>query len=151
MGTMLPQIINMIKFNKMKETEIKIRINSELKNKFKNKCKIESLSMSDKIIKFINDDINFITDGIFLSQEKSIKILLTKMVLNKVLTNELFEFNHTLKTVLEKTLKENLSFETIVSEIKTNKDNKMVYGSVLFYLEDRTPYNIDFTVIVNED
>lgn len=134
----------------MKETEIKIRINSELKNKFKNKCKIDSLSMSDKIVKFINDDINFITDGIYLSQEKSIRILLTKMVLNKVLTNELFEFNHTLKTVLENILKENLSFETIVSDVQYNNENNMTYGSVSFYLEDRTPYNIDFTVVTNE-
>jgi hypothetical protein len=136
----------------MKETEIKIRVSSELKNKFKNKCKIESLSMSDKIIKFINDDINFITDGVFLSKEKSIRLLLTKMVLNKVLINQLFEFNDTLKTVLEQTLKENLSFETIVSEIKNdNHNNNMVYGSVSFYLEDRTPYNIDFTLIANEN
>lgn len=134
----------------MKETEIKIRINAELKNKFKNKCKIDSLSMSDKIVKFINDDINFITDGIFLSQEKSVRILLTKIVLNKILTNELFEFNHTLKTVLENALKENLSFETIVSDVQYNNENNMTYGSISFYLEDRTPYNIDFTVITNE-
>jgi antitoxin component of RelBE/YafQ-DinJ toxin-antitoxin module len=135
----------------MKETEIKIRINSELKNKFKNKCKIESLSMSDKIVKFINDDINFITDGIYLSQEKSIRILLTKIVLNKVLTHELFQFNDKLKTVLENTLKENLSFETVVSDVQYNNENNMTYGSVFFYLEDRTPYNIDFTVIANEN
>ena len=135
----------------MKETEIKIRINSELKNKFKNKCKIESLSMSDKIVKFINDDINFITDGIYLSQEKSIRILLTKIVLNKVLTHELFQFNDKLKTVLENILKENLSFETVVSDVQYNNENNMTYGSVFFYLEDRTPYNIDFTVIANEN
>lgn len=134
----------------MKETEIKIRINSELKSKFKNKCKIESLSMSDKIIKFINDDINFIKDGIYLSQEKSIRILLTKIVLNKILIDGLFEFNNTLRESLEKMLNETLIFETIVSDVRFSSENNMTYGSVGFYLEDNTPYNIDFTVISNE-
>jgi len=134
----------------MKESEIKIRINTELKNKFKNKCKLDSLSMSDKIIKFINDDVNFITDGVYLSQEKSIRILLIKMVLNRVLTNGLFEFNNTIKTVLENSLKENLSFETIVSDIQYNSEKNMSYGSIFFYLEDKTPYNVAFTVITNE-
>jgi hypothetical protein len=133
----------------MKETEIKIRINSELKRKFKNKCKIEFLSMSDKIVNFINDDINCIEDGVYLTQEKSIRILLTKMVLNKILTNGLFEFTDTLKKVLEDALKENLGFETIVSDILFNKENNMTYGYVQFYLEDSTPYNIDFKVIPN--
>ena len=133
----------------MKETEIKIRIDSELKNKFKNKCKIDKLSMSDKIINFINDEINFIADGIYLSPEKPIRILLVKMILNKVLNDELFKFSDIFKQNLENILKENLAFETIVSNIIFNNENNMFYGEVTFYSEDNIPYNINFTVISN--
>jgi antitoxin component of RelBE/YafQ-DinJ toxin-antitoxin module len=42
----------------MKEEGIKIRIDSELKEKFKKVCKQESITMSDKIHKFIIEQID---------------------------------------------------------------------------------------------
>ncbi len=42
----------------MKEDEIKIRINAEIKEKFKLLCQKDNISMSNKIQNFIIDEIN---------------------------------------------------------------------------------------------
>jgi hypothetical protein len=133
----------------MKETEIKIRIDNELKTKFKNKCYTEKTSMSNKIIKIINEDVNFLNDGIYFEQEKPIRVNLVKMVLYNTLNEFMFEFCDDLKPSLEKKFKENLNFKVIVSEIKNNEIEKFHYGNVYFYLENNTPICIDYTVCSN--
>lgn len=133
----------------MKENEIKIRIDSETKTKFRNKCNSEKITMSDKINKFINEDINNIVGSIKLELEKPIRVVLVKLILNKILHDCLFEYHSDLKTTLDENFKKNLGFEVFVSDIKVSKEYNNTYGNVIFKLEDDTPICIDFNVCNN--
>jgi antitoxin component of RelBE/YafQ-DinJ toxin-antitoxin module len=130
----------------MKETEIKIRIDSETKTKFRNKCSLEKITMSDKINKFINEDVSNLVSPINLELEKPIRIVLVKLILNKILNDCLFEYDENLKTTLDENFKKNLGFEVFVSDIKVTEEYNITYGNVIFKLEDDTPICIDFNV-----
>ena len=134
----------------MKESEIKIRIDSETKTKFRNKCSLEKITMSDKINKFINEDVSNLVTPINLELEKPIRVVLVKLILNKILNDFLFEYKSNLKTTLDESFKKNLGFEVFVSDIKTTEEYNITYGNVIFNLEDDTPICIDFNVCNHE-
>lgn len=94
----------------MKESEIKIRIDSETKTKFRNKCSLEKITMSDKINKFINEDVSNLVTPINLELEKPIRVVLVKLILNKILNDFLFEYQSNLKTTLDESLKKKFRF-----------------------------------------
>jgi len=134
----------------MKESEIKIRIDFETKTKFRNKCSLEKITMSDKINKFINEDVSNLVTPINLELEKPIRVVLVKLILNKILNDFLFEYQSNLKTTLDESFKKNLGFEVFVSDIKTTEEYNITYGNVIFNLEDDTPICIDFNVCNHE-
>lgn len=129
----------------MKETDIKLRLSSDLKTKFKNKCNSENTTMTNKLLGFINNDI-YSFDEIVITPDKSIRYLLVKSILNKVIIDLSFEYVDDFKVKLEKALHSNLTFEIIVSDIKSLSDSNAFYGEVFFKLEDGTVVNITFNV-----
>lgn len=135
----------------MKESEIKIRIDDELKIKFKNKCHSEKTSMSDKLINFIKKDINFDNDNFKIEMIKPIRTNLVKTLLYRVLNKFSFEYSNDLKIILEQNFKENLKFDVTVSEIKKVYGENISYGNVFFNLEDDSLICIDFNVSYNEN
>ena len=65
----------------MKKSEINIRINSFLKEDFKKICDDSNISMSEKIIEYIERDV---------SNSKSLKISLLRKIIEPYLLDNLF-------------------------------------------------------------
>jgi len=126
----------------MKEEEIKIRITTTLKSEFKKICESEKTTMSNKIFEFINDKVE-------KEKIKPIRLSLVKQIIEKLLTDLMFEKLTDAKFLLEKTLNNELKFETKVSEIKIN--NNIVFGYVLFKIndDDDKPYSLNFSIYSN--
>jgi hypothetical protein len=129
----------------MKETELKIRLSKEFKSKFKNKCERENITMSNKLYNLIN---NYIDDGIVIEHYKSIRIILVKTILSKILNLLLFENIDSAKGIIESEFQNNLIFETKLN-LKIDNENNICYGDVFFQLEDKTYYSITFNIISN--
>lgn len=114
----------------MKESEIKIRVSNETKNTFKKICEFKGISMSNRIIKRITEDVNeYNKIGVYI-QKKQLNLFLLRTVINKILIEFHFEkFNNiTLKDEIEKNIKKYLSFEVKIGDIKIN-DN-ILHGEI---------------------
>jgi antitoxin component of RelBE/YafQ-DinJ toxin-antitoxin module len=97
----------------MKKEEINIRIEAEIKNKFKQICDNENTTMSNKIQRFINEEI--------YHNIKNIKTKLIKTIVEPIILNNLFETIDVMKLNIETELNENLSFNTNISKLENLK------------------------------
>jgi antitoxin component of RelBE/YafQ-DinJ toxin-antitoxin module len=126
----------------MKKEEIKIRINTKLKDDFKRICENENTTMSNKIHEFIYNKVE-------REKTKPIRVSLVKSIAEKVLTEHLFEDLKLVKPLLEKELNNGLNFNTTVTEFKNN--GNITFGDVYFKINDNDekPYVLSFSIISN--
>lgn len=131
----------------MKKTEIKIRISEKDKTDFKKICMVEDTTMSNKINRYITNEIN---DSFIITVNKSVKVALLRLTVGEVLHEMSFTKVLSLdyiKGKIEEGISKYLSFETVV-EMLDSKDG-YTSGIISFELEDNTPYSINFTIGTN--
>ena len=112
----------------MKKEEINIRIESSTKKDFKKVCELDNLTMSEKLTQLIEKEVN---------SKNSIKLTLVRKIMEKYMTDFLFETFDESRTKIIEVLKNYLSFDFEVSEIiETNNiqffqifvnDNNKIY------------------------
>ena len=95
----------------MKKEDINIRIESETKDGFKKLCDLEKITMSEKLIKFIEKEVN---------SKNSIKLTLIKNILEKCMSDFLFLSVDEGKNKITEILKNYLSFDFKITEITDN-------------------------------
>lgn len=107
----------------MKNSIINVRIDSLSKEKFKDVCDAEGVTMSNKIVDLIVE---------YTYRGNTLKSRLVKMLLSELLPAVLFETAADARAIIQSHLGEHLAFDCQVSELKISDDTNIASGYVDF-------------------
>ena len=119
----------------MKKQDINIRIESETKDGFKKLCDLEKTTMSEKLITFIEKEVN---------SKNSIKLTLIKNILEKYMSDFLFLSVDEGKNKITEILKNYLSFDFKMTEIT---DNNGIQFFQIFVIDCDKTFSLNCNIV----
>ena len=122
----------------MKKSEINIRINSFLKEDFKKICDDSNISMSEKIIEYIERDV---------SNSKSLKISLLRKIIEPYLLDNLFSEQDNFIDELKGYIKGLISFDFVLSELTVENN---IWSGEIFVNDNNKKHILTYKITKNE-
>ena len=119
----------------MKKQDINIRIESETQDGFKKLCDLEKTTLSEKLIKFIEKEVN---------SKNSIKLTLIRNILEKYMSDFLFLSLDEGKNKITEILKNYLSFDFKMTEIT---DNNGIQFFQIFVIDGDKTFSLNCNIV----